>query len=74
MIEGIDVYLSYGSVKSAWITLYILSIIWGVLYVLKPLLGDRTDVLSDIDTTDDNKKSSSNGILVSTTTHSKHKY
>lgn len=41
---GIDNYLQVGSVKSAWITLYILSIVLGVLYMIKPLFETTTDI------------------------------
>ncbi|CEP15358.1 hypothetical protein [Parasitella parasitica] len=50
---GIDNYLAVGSVKSAWISLYILSIIWGVLYMLRPLFDSGSEVS---DTEDGEKK------------------
>ncbi|KAG2190480.1 hypothetical protein INT46_008901 [Mucor plumbeus] len=45
---GIDNYLAVGSVKSAWISLYILSIVWGLLYMLRPLF-DTSSEISDME-------------------------
>lgn len=41
---GIENYLQVGSVKSAWITLYILSIVLGALYMIKPLFESTSDI------------------------------
>lgn len=46
---GIDNYLSYGSVKSSWVTIFILSIIYGVLYTVYPLF-EESDNISDLET------------------------
>ncbi|KAI8977582.1 hypothetical protein BDF20DRAFT_958869 [Mycotypha africana] len=56
---GIDNYVATGSVKSAWITLYILTIILGLLYSVKPLFTDDSDV-ADVEAGD---KQSSGGIM-----------
>ncbi|KAI8635955.1 hypothetical protein BD408DRAFT_448793 [Parasitella parasitica] len=53
---GIDNYLAVGSVKSAWISLYILFIVWGILYMLRPLFDSSSEV-SDAEY-DENKCSS----------------
>ncbi|KAI8880759.1 hypothetical protein K501DRAFT_190615 [Backusella circina FSU 941] len=47
---GVDNYVQYGSVKSSWVTLYILFIIWGVLYMLKPFY--EGDDASDLEYND----------------------
>ncbi|KAI9468124.1 MAG: hypothetical protein EXX96DRAFT_592014 [Benjaminiella poitrasii] len=51
MQGNIETYLAYGSVKSAWVTLFITSIIMGVLYVIKPLVSEDSDV-NDIEAAD----------------------
>jgi hypothetical protein len=48
---GIDNYVQYGSVKSSWVTLYILFIILGLLYMLKPFY-DGGDDPSDLEYND----------------------
>ncbi|CAO0795355.1 unnamed protein product [Mucor circinelloides] len=48
---GIDNYLAVGSVKSAWISLYILSIVFGLLYMVRPLFDNNTDI-SDMEAGD----------------------
>jgi hypothetical protein len=48
---GIDNYVQYGSVKSSWVTLYILFIILGLLYMLKPFY-DGCDDASDLEYND----------------------
>ncbi|KAF1798706.1 hypothetical protein V8B55DRAFT_1363165 [Mucor lusitanicus] len=48
---GIDNYLAVGSVKSAWVSLYILSIVWGLLYMIRPLFDTSSDI-SDMETGD----------------------
>lgn len=58
---GIDNYLAVGSVKSAWVSLYILSIVWGLLYMLRPLFDTGSDI-SDMETGDKR----SGGFLVCT--------
>lgn len=55
---GLDNYVAVGSVKSAWITIYILSIIYGVLYTIYPLFESSQEV-DDVE----NKKFSG-GMLV----------
>jgi hypothetical protein len=59
---GIDNYLAMGSVKSAWITIYILSIIYGVLYTIYPLFETTQDI-GDVE--NKNTSVSSGGLLVS---------
>lgn len=60
---GIENYIQVGSVKSAWITLYILSIVLGVLYMVKPLSDDsRNDTTGDIE--DSNKSSGSFWVII----------
>ncbi|KAI7905811.1 uncharacterized protein BX663DRAFT_500987 [Cokeromyces recurvatus] len=59
MQGNIEHYLAYGSVKSAWVTLFITAIILGVLYVIRPLVSDDSDV-SDIEAAD---KRSGGGFL-----------
>lgn len=56
---GMDNYLSYGSVKSAWVTIFIMSIIHGVLYTVYPLF-EENDNVSDLE-----NKRSDGGFLVS---------
>lgn len=48
---GIDNYLAVGSVKSAWISLYILSIVFGLLYMVRPLFDNSSDI-SDMEAGD----------------------
>jgi hypothetical protein len=57
-----DSYLEHGSVKSAWMTIFILTIIWGVLYAVRPLFTKPNEI-SDPETAD--KRPTTNSMLVS---------